>query len=166
MSNTATATSSLVLDLQVSGNKSYDGSQWREAILAYLGGVWSGDESVTSRQKLCFNNTVIRLGREGKYYAYFVNEPDGAEGGPIGIPMARPSDLLVVMHTTENEVESALIRFVRNNKIRKLALMFDNGVSSEGMILLAKGQKRGEIHIYTYGLVSMTVWMQRLGYSV
>lgn len=164
MSTVATATSSLVLDLQVSGNHSYNGNQWREAILAYLGGVWSGDESVTSRQKLCFNNTVIRLGREGKYYAYFVNEPDGADGGPIGLPMVRPSDLLVVMHTTENDVESALIRFVRNNKIRKLALMFDNGVSSEGMILLAKGQKRGELHIYTYGLVSMTVWMQRLGY--
>jgi len=162
MSHSVIATSSLVSDIQVSGNTAYEGSQWREAILAYLGGVWSGDVSVTNRQKLNFNNTTIRLGGDGKYYAYFVLEPDF---GSIHVEFSKPAELLVVMDATENDVESGLIRFVRNNKIRQLALMF-KGVSPEGMILLTKGQKRSELHITTYGLVSMKVWMQRRGYNV
>jgi hypothetical protein len=160
MPNTATETFNLVSDLQVSGNTRYNGNQWREAILAYLGGVWSGDESVTNRQKISFNNTVLRLGCDDKYYAYFVNEPDETQ------QMWSSLETLVVVDTTQNNVESGLIRFVRNNKIRQFALVFDNGVSSEGMILLTKGQKRSELHISTYGLMSMTIWMQRLGYTV
>lgn len=161
MSNSSIATSSLVSGIQVSGNTAYNGNQWREAILAYLGGVWSGDESVTSRQKLNFNNTTIRLGRNDKYYAYFVNEPDNADFPPMP---SNAAELLTIMDANEYDVESGLIRFVRNNQIRQLALMFPGKVSSEGMILLVKGQKRSELHIHTFGLVSMTVWMSRLGF--
>ncbi len=162
MSTVATATSSLVLGLQVSGNKSYEGTQWREAILAYLGGVWKGDKSVTSRQKLNFNNTTIRLGDNGKYYAYFVCEPDEA---PFP-PMPPSSDILTIMDPTEEAVEIGLIRFVRNNQIRHLALMFPGEVSSEGMILLVKvPEVRGELHIHTFHLVGMEERMRRLGYT-
>ena len=163
MSTVATSTSNLVLGLQVSGNQSYKGSQWREAILVYLGGVWSGDKSVTSRQKLNFNNTTIRLGNNGKYYTYFVCEPDEAPFPPMP---KNDTELVTVMDPTQEAVEAGLIRLVRNDQIRQLVLMFDNGVSSQGMVLLTKGQKRSELHVNTYGLVSMTEVMQRLGYSV
>ena len=163
MSIVETSVLSLVSSIQVSGNKAYDGNQWREAILAYLDGIWSGRRSVTNRPKLNFNNTTIRLGDGGRYYAYFASEPDKA---PFPPTPKNDSELLTIMHPTEYAVEVGLIRFVRNNQIRQLALMFDNGVSSEGIILLAKGQRRGELHIYTYGLVSITIWMQRLGYNV
>ena len=163
MSNATTATSSLVLDLQVSGSKSYEGHQWREAILAYLGGVWSGDESVTSRQKLNFNNTTLRLGRDDKYYAYFVLEPDAS---PLSIVAKNTSELLVVSEPNQDNVEVGLMRFVRDNHIRQLYIAFGESTSPEMAIVLTKGQKRSELHIATCGLASMSDVMRRLGYNV
>ena len=128
-------------DIQVSGlpSQEYTQSRWREAILFYLFGVWSNKQSVMYRPKIAFGNITLRLDRhDGEYYAY------GHEDVPQEVPPLGPNDL-VVRSGRQADVEVALIRFVKDNRIKQLRLP---GVPSQNVhlaqLVLWKKEKRSE----------------------
>ena len=139
MTQTATLTECRVDSIQIAGGEMFDGSRWREAIIAYLYGIWAGNEVVTHRPKINFDYTTLRLDREKYvgYYSVFANASNR--------PRVADKDVLVVPDT-QAEVENGLIRFVKNNQIRQLAIVF----SGKGALVLTKGgRKRSELFLTT-----------------
>ena len=159
MTKTTTGTlGHAVESIQIAGDTVFEGSRWREAILAFLNGIWADDVAVTHRPKISLNNTVLRIGRGEKYVGYFVYAPDFG-----GRPTVADKDLLVVPDPTRAEVENGLIRFVRNGQIRQLGICFPG----KGNIVLTKGRKRSELFVVTGGsFQSMTQYAHELGYKV
>src|ERR1700685_4151166 len=51
-------------DIQVSGLRCFPESNWREAILYYLFGIWGNQGSVTYRPKIAFRSCTLRLDLE------------------------------------------------------------------------------------------------------
>jgi hypothetical protein len=159
---TKTTTGHAVERIQIAGGDVFYGDRWRDAILAYLNGIWAGDVAVTHRPKISFNNTVLRVGRDGKYVGYFVCEPDSGDR-----PFVADKDVLVVPDPTEAEVENALIRFVKNNQIRQLGIVFSTDQELRGNLVLTKGRKRSELFVATGGsFQSQEQYMRVIGYQV
>lgn len=109
-------------DIQVSGlsSQEFPERRWREAILFYLFGIWSGKLSVTYRPKIHFGDITLRLQPSddpegGEYYAY------GHAEKPQEPPALGPDDL-VVRSGRKADVEVALARFVKDDRIRQLRL--------------------------------------------
>ena len=124
-------------DIQVSGLEGFPESRWREAILFYLFGIWSGRESVTYRPKLCFGDITLRLDRQnGEYYAY------GHAEVPQDVPPLGPDDL-VETSGRQAAVEVALIRFVKDNRIKQLRLgvMTDQKVHCAQLVFWKKARR-------------------------
>lgn len=141
MNGTATEAGHRVL--QVSGGLCFEPHQWRKAILYYLNGVWSGNHNVMYRPKISLGNlpaegsvseVVLRLSPATKeYYAY---------GTSAELPIVVGNFLVV--GCGQNEVEGGLIRFVRNDRIRNLSILFRDG----GNVCLLKGRKRSDLHVW------------------
>jgi len=146
-----------VHSIHVVGSQTYPGENWREAIISYLNGIWSGK---TDLRGLYFNNTCVRLSKTGgEYYLYFRHEQDGPEPQNL----AACETVWAVSYPALNDMEIGLIRFVRNNSIRQLVLTFP-GV---GNMTLTKGQKRSELFISTaIHLSSMKAEMRRNGHRI
>lgn len=136
-------------DIQVSGlpSQEYPESRWREAILFFLFGIWSNRESVAYRPKISFGDITLRLdSSSGSYYAY------GHAEWPQEPPALRPDDL-VVTSGRQADVEVALIRFVKNDRIGQLRL----GVVCaqnvhRAQLVLWKKTRRGEYGYAGIGL--------------
>ncbi len=134
-------------DIQVSGRTGFPGSRWREAVLFYLFGIWGNREDVTYRPKIHFGDICLRLDRQSKeYYAY------GHAEVPELTPITSSEETLFV-RSGQNEVEIGLIRFVKDNRIKKLVLSLGPGGACQ--LLLWKKEKRSE-----YGVAGI-----RLPYS-
>jgi hypothetical protein len=133
-------------NIQVSGRTDFPESRWREAILFYLFGVWGNRDNVTYRPKIHFGDITLRLNRQsGEYYAY------GHAEAPEPSPSLRDSDELVsVSSGKQEEVEVALIRFVKNNRIKQLHLHFPE--LRGGFLVLWKKDKRSEYGVEGIGL--------------
>ncbi len=113
-------------DIQVSGlpSQEFPEARWREAILFYLFGIWAGRESVTYRPKIILGDITLRLDpSEGVYYAYGAN----IETLPLTLPAGERDDHLVMRTWKQAEVEVALARFVKNDRIRWLTLQLQHG---------------------------------------
>jgi hypothetical protein len=152
-----TATGNLVKSIQIAGgNNVFEGNRWREAILFYLNGVWANDTAVMYRPKISFADTTLRL--EGDhYYAYAVN---GCNLGDR--PYVADEDMLIVLDPTQGEVESGLIRFVKNSQVRQLAVVFPE----KGHLVLTKGLKRSELFVTAVNLQLMEEAIRDRGYKV
>jgi hypothetical protein len=142
----STATGSRVEVVQIArGGYSIKGSRWREAILAYLNGIWANDVVVyvvaRGHPRISFNSITLRL-YGGKYIGYYLfTETSGVR------PDMAYEDVFVVPDPTQAEVENGLIRFVKNNQIRQLAIVFPG----KGNLILTKGRKRSELFVTTEG---------------
>lgn len=130
-------------DIQVSGlvSQEFPGSRWREAILFYLFGIWSDRQSVTYRPKISFGNVVLRLDPNGEYCAY------GVAGDDIRDVPSVLEDAHQSVGCAQAEVEIALVRFVKNDRIKVLTITFGLGFLS-----LWKAQRRGEYGVATWGI--------------
>lgn len=126
----------LIDDIQVSGSRCFEAKQWREAILYYLFGVWSDDKSVTYRPKISLGEATLRLVGD-EYVVYGISTPD-SEFAP------NVTKSLVVTSGKQNDVEVALIRFVKDNQIRQLGL----SLGDHGSIILSKTPVRGELLVW------------------
>ena len=148
-------TTNLVLSISFPGSDTYDGSEWREAILAFLNKVWSGDKLLTlpNQQRIAINKTTIQLGRvfqrygDREYFAYYVSEPDDT---PLPHTLLSDQSAYKIRGCEQNVIEIGLVRFVRDNKMRELWLQFRTG-----MIVLTKGQARSELFISTRDIPNM-----------
>jgi len=129
-------------DIQVSGlaSQEFPELRWREAILFYLFGVWSNKQSVMYRPKISFGDITLRLDQgDGEYYAY----GEAHEELPTVHPVGERDDHIVVRSWKQNDVEVALARFVKNDRIKWLTLSF----RYSGRIVLWKKERRGQYGI-------------------
>ncbi len=127
-------------DIQVSGltSQEFPESRWREAILFYLFGIWANRQSVTYRPKICFSDITLRLDRssdDGEYYVY--GTP--TEELPYPFPI-REDEKLTVRSFRQVDVEVALARFVKNDRIKLLTL----SLRYSGRLMLWKKSRRGQ----------------------
>jgi hypothetical protein len=147
----------LVTEIQVAGRVFFEGNRWREAVLAYLNGIWADDSGVTYRPKIMLNNTVLRIHGE-EYVGYYSSDPEKGDR-----PRVADKDVLVIPNPTQAEVENGLIRFVKNNQIRQLGICFPG----KGQIVLTKGNKRSQLFVVTEGnFQSQDQFAHSLGYKV
>lgn len=129
-------------DIQVSGipSQEFPESRWREAILFYLFGIWSNRQSVIYRPKIGFGDIILRLAPgDGEYYAYGTSN----EELPTEHPVGERDDHLVVRSWKQADVEVALARFVKNDRIKWLTLSF----RYSGRLVLWKKSRRGQYGI-------------------
>ena len=134
-------------DIQVSGLACFPEERWREAILHYLFGVWADKQDVTYRPKINFGDITLRLDPSGgEYFAY------GHAEVPQNVPPLGPDDL-VETSGRQADVEVALIRFVKNNRIKQLRLcvVCDQKVNRAQLVLWKKAW-RGEYGYAGIGL--------------
>lgn len=139
-------------ELQVGASgRTFPEERWREAILYYLFGVWSGNVAMTLRPKISFGNVTLRLVPDPKalhpdarvYYAYGI-APDGERCSHSAITRGE----LLFVGNEQARVETALIRFVKDNRIKTLAISMGTG----GGIQLWKTSRRGEYRCTAVGL--------------
>lgn len=130
----ATVLDSVDREIQVAGSTCYPENKWREAILTFLFALWRGDRYVCGRPKIHFGCLCLRLDAEdGCYFAY--GKGSDAECTAVSYGSC---DLLEV-GGSRLEVESALIRFVKNKQIKVLVLRLRNGI-----VVLWKKDRRGQ----------------------
>lgn len=122
-------------DIQVSGLSCYPEERWREAILHFLFGVWGNKDQVMYRPKISFGGIVLRLNTSNcEYYAYKQASVSQEEPPPC-------SSCDLVEHSgRQADIEVALIRFVKDNRIKQLRLWLRSGQE----IIFWKKDKRGE----------------------
>ena len=133
--------SSAPLYLQVSGNRSFEESRWRECFLYYLNGVWSGDQRVMYRPKISFGGGLeLRLDADSEeYYATSSTEARELPGSTRGTPL--------VVGRTQAEVDQALVRFVKDDRLQFVVI-----VLGEGQLFLWKLPQRSRLGIATKGV--------------
>lgn len=120
--------------LQVSGIKSFDENRWREAILYYLFGMWSGKEEVTYRPKILFGQMCLRLDPGSNQYFAYGASPNW------DVPQDLRGGLIITQGCDRDEVEISLVRFVKNDRIRILVISLGN----DQYFRLWKKDRRGE----------------------
>jgi len=129
-------------DIQVAGGKCFTANRWREAILYYLFGIWSGDETVLNRPKINFGRFQLRLDESGEsYYAV------GESGGVI---VSFHESRCLRVGWKKAEVEVALVRFLKDNKIKKLTIDLE-----QGQMVFWKTDRRAEYGCAAYGIQTM-----------
>ena len=138
--------------IQISGLQEFPESRWREAILFYLFGIWANRQSVTYRPKINFGDITLRLDPSGgEYYEY------GHAEVPQDVPPLGPDDL-VETSGRQADVEVALIRFVKNDRIKQLRLGVVCDQIHLSQLVLWKKARRGEYGYagielpYTWGI--------------
>ncbi len=134
--------------IQISGDRCFEPFRWREAILYYLNGVWSGRTQVMYRPKISLSNApdegsfasvVLRLDDHAKdYYAH------GTSSGTAILGIL-PEEMLEV-GDGQAEVEGALIRFVKNDQIKLLLINFHHR-QGVGRVFLWKTDRRGDLGV-------------------
>ncbi|MEM9336537.1 MAG: hypothetical protein AAGA35_01625 [Patescibacteria group bacterium] len=122
-------------DLQISELKTFPENRWREAILHYLFGIWADKESVTYRPKIHFGTMCLRLNQASREYFAYGSSPNWEVHQSF-----RGEEILITEGCGQDEVEGALIRFVKNDRIRILAITLGN----DQFLRLWKTDKRSE----------------------
>ena len=132
--------------IQISGLQEFPESRWREAILFYLFGIWANRQSVTYRPKINFGDITLRLDPSGgEYYEY------GHAEVPQDVPPLGPDDL-VETSGRQADVEVALIRFVKNDRVKQLRLGVVCDQIHLSQLVLWKKARRGEYGYAGIGL--------------
>ena len=123
-------------ELHVSGRKVFHEDKWRDCILYYLNGIWSGNLDVTWRPRLYFGGITLRLDEEkGEYFAYGRSQLDPR-------PEFADNEMLTV-GSAQLEIQDGLARFVKNDRIKFL----DMGMANGGLVRLWKKSWRSRFGI-------------------
>ncbi|MDP3957546.1 MAG: hypothetical protein Q8Q10_03545 [bacterium] len=125
-------------EIQIAGHRVFPEQEWRKAIEHYLFGVWSASDEVVIRPKISFSRLTLRLNRSnGEYYAYGVPQ----EKLPPGFAESQRHYTLFVGTGHQSNIETGLIRFVKNKRIKLLRMYLP---MSEGYLTLWKKSRRGQ----------------------
>jgi len=122
--------------IQVAGLTYYPENRWREAILAFLFSVWSGDTYVLGRPKIHFGQLTLRLDRDEKRYFVYGKGSDLVVTEGI---KTLDEDARLCIGDSQATVETGLIRLVKDNRIKALQIC-----SCGHSIALWKKGRRGE----------------------
>ncbi len=126
-------------EIQICGLTCFPMNQWRNAVCSYLFGMWAGHGSVTYRPKICFDSVTLRLDQDlDQYLAY------GRGHSPLPNWSSYTDGQIQEVCSGQYEVESGLIRFVKDNRVRVLVIDFENS-----QLILYKGKKRGMLNVAT-----------------
>lgn len=130
-------------EIQVSGNRCFPVNEWRNAILYYLFGVWGNKDYVMYRPKMNFAGVSLRLDPERRCY-YLQGRMHVADVVPVMADGER------IVLDSQDEVETGLVRFVKDESIKKLTIQFRDG----SQFFLWKKERRGEYGVHAYGILS------------
>lgn len=137
----------LVGNIQISEGVVFEPWRWREAILAYLDGVWGKDLKKDYPPNLTLNYHWLRLNVERhEYYAYTSPLTEEAE-----IPGFKTEEILIV-GPAKDEVEVGLACFVKNNHIKQLAIIFRESRGMGASFVLTKDRQRSALFVATRNL--------------
>jgi len=137
----------VVWHVQISKGEVYEPWRWREAILAYLNGVWGEDLNKDYPPHLTLNDHWLRLNVERhEYYAY-----TSLAMGEAEIPGFKTEEILMV-GSSQDEVECGLARFVKNNHIKQLAIIFRDNPGPGATLVLTKSRQRSALFVATRNL--------------
>lgn len=132
--------------IQVSGNANFPQTQWRKALLHFLFGMWGMEYCVTYRPKVDLVGGGFRYQPESRSYTCTPGNSKEelwpVRNDPRG-DFERTVD--VAPHDSADTVETSLIRFVKNDNLRRLTLHFHCG----HRLILTKGPKRGDLQVVT-----------------
>lgn len=135
-------------EIQISGQTNFAANRWREAILYYLFGVWGDKSEVMYRPKIHLGPITLRLNPSAEtYYAHAVPLLPEDE---LNLSLFSSEEMISV-GPRQTEVETGLIRFVKNGRIKLITIHLDNG----GLLRLWKGNRRGDLFLQSWGVPSM-----------
>ena len=132
------------MDIQISGLRVFPRGEWRNAILHYLTGVWAGHNNVTYRPKVCwseagFSRMPVEDDSDLTPLFYELYAGDEAFGRTPPFVMEEQT---IRVSAERLQLEAALVRFVRNDKLMMLVV---DGADHEGSRLrLFFWKKRGQ----------------------
>lgn len=131
-------------NIMVSDNKVFSEPRWREAILYFLFGLWGNNPAVVRRPKIRLGTIDIARDPQGFYYAYGRPDPRELESYADSWTKGRTA---VVHGDYSDQVEAALVRFVKDKEFVELVLSFQTG-----RVMLWKTKNRGDYGITAEGL--------------
>jgi hypothetical protein len=131
-------------EVEVAG-RNFKESNWREAILYYLHGMWAANPQVTCKSSITFDGVTLKLDVGTKKYWCFVRPMmstslDTESGNPL---IELHNGVTLEVRDDQDNVEMGLMRLVRNDNIGCLTIHFDYNGSKSSMSL-HKTSKRGE----------------------
>ncbi len=130
--------------LYVSGGREFPEDRWRDCILHFLNGLWSGDLDIACRPRLHLGEITLRLDEEaGEYFAY---------GTSLETPVPEVADYEMEYSIGSRlEVQDRLMRFVKDDRIKLLVLRL-----RVGTVCLWKKPWRSRFGISAHGIPSNT----------
>lgn len=135
------------LEIQVSGQKNFEGARWRAAIEHFLEAKDKGKVAVTHRPKLRFwmggeSAVTLSLAHGETYCAYGVS----TAGQDMPEPPIR--GLRIVKGCERGKVDNGLREFVKDNSIRMLVIE----LSGTAKVVLWKARQRSFLGIAATGI--------------
>ena len=137
--------------IQVAGLECYPTNRWRDALMAFLMGIWGDQGSVMYRPKIDLGPACLRLDPDAKAFTISGHNPspsyEGSWSGPVSkakracsertwvTQVGRPGDMVKTM--------DQLVRFVKDSARLRLVLMFP----TSQVLVLTKGRKRGDLDV-------------------
>ena len=102
--------------IQVSGLDFFPQDRWREGILYFVNGILADEDRVMYRPKISIGDVGLTLDAENGCYSFWGYDTN------IVPPVVDEATFTLTVGASQVEVEHALLRFVKNNKIRMLTL--------------------------------------------
>ncbi len=128
--------------LYTSGGKEFAEDRWRDCILHFLRGLWSGDLDVACRPRIHFGEITLRLDEErGEYFAYGTSFETAA-------PDVADHEMIHALGS-RLEVQHGLVCFVSNDRIKLLVIHL-----RVGTVCLWKKPWRSRFGISAHGIPS------------
>jgi hypothetical protein len=127
-------------EIRVNSN-SFPANRWREAMLDFLMGIWSGDS--VRGPNIQVRGIVLRRNEDTSRF-----KVDGPREVVDMRGVALNHGRLMMIEDGTYEIECGLIRFVKNDSIRYLAITFDE---ARATLWFWKGQQRGELYCSLHG---------------
>ena len=101
--------------IQVSGLNTFPQHRWREGILYFVNGILADEDRVMYRPKISLGDVGLCLDAENERYSFWGFDTNV-------VPPVVDKAFTLAVGASQVEVEHALLRFVKNGKIRMLTL--------------------------------------------
>ncbi|MGE5392576.1 MAG: hypothetical protein ACM3NH_02435 [Candidatus Saccharibacteria bacterium] len=128
--------------IEVAALEEFPESRWRQAMLRFLFGIWSGDSVLCARPEIFIQGVTLRL-FNNRYVAF--GAATSFEEPPV-VPIGES------LLTTDRkaDVEVALMRFVKNDRIKMVTLSL--GQNHDRFLAFWKKERRGEFGFWVKGI--------------
>ena len=136
--------------MQVAGLQCYPTNRWRDALMAFLMGIWGDYSNVMYRPKIDLGPACLRLDPDQKTFTLSGHNPHPGNGSwelPLDDAQKARNERTWVADAGKTgdmvQTMDQLVRFVKDPARLRLVLMFPTGQ----VLVLTKGRKRGDLDV-------------------